>query len=130
VDAIEVAVALVERNGRWLLARRGVDTHLPDVWEFPGGKREPGESLEECLRRELREELGVDSEVGPLRAVVHHAYPDRTVLLHFYDCRIAGEPVVAPPSELRFASLDEMRALPMPEANGAVLAMLGSAASG
>jgi 8-oxo-dGTP diphosphatase len=54
------------------------------LWEFPGGKREPGETFEQCLVREIREELGVEISVGKLFESVTHAYPEKTVHLGFY----------------------------------------------
>jgi 8-oxo-dGTP diphosphatase len=88
---VEVAAALVrDPTGRYLLTQRLPDTHLAGRWEFPGGKREAGETLEECLARELREELNVDIAVGDKAEVVRWEYPDKTVVLHFYHCRITG----------------------------------------
>ncbi|MBI1851633.1 MAG: (deoxy)nucleoside triphosphate pyrophosphohydrolase [Planctomycetes bacterium] len=122
---LEIALALIESEGRYLVARRPPGVPLEGAWEFPGGKREPGESLEDCARREVREEIGVDVQVGALRAVVHHAYPDRSVLLHFFDCSIvSGKPVSSAGGELRWASVDEMGVLPIPEANRTILSVL------
>ena len=121
----EISAALIEKNGRYLIARRPAGSHQAETWEFPGGKREADESLEECVRREVREEIGVEIEVGPLRAVIHHAYPGRTVLLHFFDCRIvSGEPRAAAGSEIRYATAEEMARLPIPEPNRNVLPAL------
>jgi mutator protein MutT len=90
-DVIEVAAALIQDDhGRYLLTRRRKGTHLEDLWEFPGGKREPGETLESCLVRELREELGADFEVDQEVETVRWAYPEKTVVLHFYRCRVTG----------------------------------------
>jgi mutator protein MutT len=84
---IEVAAGLVFRDGRLLITRRHPDSHLGGLWEFPGGKREPGETFEQCLIRELREELGIEIEVGRLLESVTHHYPEKTVRLEFYLCR-------------------------------------------
>src|SRR5256885_17112283 len=59
-QTIQVAAGLILHEGRYLITRRKAGTHLGGLWEFPGGKREPGESLEACLRRELREGIGVE----------------------------------------------------------------------
>src|SRR2546425_13123601 len=91
-DAIvEVAAALIrDEAGRYLITRRVESSHLACLWEFPGGKREPGETLEQCLRRELAEELGADFIVGEKVETVTWRYPEKTVALHFYRCRLAA----------------------------------------
>ena len=85
-EALEVVAAVVRRGEEILICRRPEGKHLAGLWEFPGGKVENGESPEEALARELREELEVEVEVGSLRWETRHAYPDRTVHLRFYDC--------------------------------------------
>jgi len=81
---LEVTAGLITRQGRWLITRRPPGTHMAGLWEFPGGKQDPGESLEACLIREVEEETGMRIRVtGPERAVVHR-YPERTVRLHFF----------------------------------------------
>jgi mutator protein MutT len=84
---IDVAAALVFRDGKLLITLRHVDAHLGGLWEFPGGKREPNETFEACLTRELREELGIEVAIGELVESLTHAYADRTVHLKFYRCR-------------------------------------------
>ena len=83
---IEVAAGVIFRDSRVLITQRRKDDHLGGLWEFPGGKREPSESYEDCLRRELREELGIEVEVGEVLASLTHAYPDKTVHLEFFRC--------------------------------------------
>ena len=84
---IDVAAALVFRDGKVLITQRHADAHLGGLWEFPGGKREPNEAFEACLQRELREELGIEVAVGELVESLTHAYPEKTVHLKFYRCR-------------------------------------------
>jgi len=84
---IAVAAALVFRDGKLLITQRPADAHLGGLWEFPGGKREPDETFEECLVRELREELGIEVAVGELVESLTHDYPEKTVHLRFYRCR-------------------------------------------
>ena len=87
---IEVAAGLVFHGGLLLVAQRRLEDHLGGLWEFPGGKRNPLETFEECLRRELMEELGVEIEVGELLGTVRHAYPERLVMLKFFRCGLIG----------------------------------------
>jgi mutator protein MutT len=89
---IEVSAALIFRHGKLLITRRHANVHLGGLWEFPGGKREPNETFEQCLIRELREELGVEVEVGKLFEEISHAYARKTVHLKFFTCKlISGE---------------------------------------
>jgi mutator protein MutT len=85
--SIEVAAALVFRQGQLLITQRHPNAHLGGLWEFPGGKREPNETFEQCLIRELREELGIEVAVGELVESLTHEYPEKTVHLRFYRCR-------------------------------------------
>ena len=78
---------LVFRDGKLLITQRHADAHLGGLWEFPGGKREGNETFEECLKRELREELGIEVEVGEVLESLTHAYPEKTVALKFFRCR-------------------------------------------
>ena len=90
----KLVVCALARNdaGEVLLSQRRGDQDLPLWWEFPGGKVERGESPEEALARELREELGVEAKVGRIWDVLFHAYPNYDVYLLVYECRIVGEP--------------------------------------
>ncbi len=87
MKAIEVAAGLVFRDAKLLITQRHPAAHLGGLWEFPGGKREPGETFEQCLERELREELGIEVAVGELVESLTHAYPEKTVHLRFFRCR-------------------------------------------
>ena len=90
---LTVVAAVTEREGRVMLCQRRPGAHNALKWEFPGGKIEPGESPEEALARELREELGIEVNVGRIRDAVYYRYPDRDVLVLFYGCRVrTGEP--------------------------------------
>jgi mutator protein MutT len=94
VETVEVAAALIQDGtGRYLIARRREGTHLTGLWEFPGGKREANETLEACLRRELFEELNGEFEVGEKVDTVRWEYPEKTVVLHFYRCRLERGPI-------------------------------------
>src|SRR5580698_8689421 len=84
---IEVSAALIFRDKKLLVAQRHANAHLGGLWEFPGGKREAGETFEQCLVREIREELGIEISVGKLFEEITHAYPEKTVCLKFFTCR-------------------------------------------
>lgn len=121
---IVVIAAVVEREGRFLLTRRLDGTHLEGRWEFPGGKCEDGERHDDCLRRELVEELGVAAQVGDEILTVEHAYPERTVRLHFRRCRLEGDPVPQLGQEMKWASRAELSTLEFPDADRDLIAML------
>ncbi len=118
---IVVTAAVVEREGRVLVTRRPEGTHLAGHWEFPGGKCEDGESLEECLVREIREELGVGIVVGPQVFEVEHAYPERAVRLHFFACELRGEPRPLLGQQMRWVTREELARLPFPAADRALI---------
>jgi mutator protein MutT len=119
-----VTAAVIERGGRYFVTRRQHDVHLGGCWEFPGGKREPGESDEASLAREIREELGAEITILRRLLSVSHAYPERAVELHFYACELHGAPVARLGQEMRWASREELRALPFPPADAELIDML------
>ena len=121
VTALVVAAAVVERDGRFLVTRRQQGVHLEGYWEFPGGKCEPGESIADCLVRELWEELAVVGRVGEeLFAVTHH-YVDRDVELHFFACALAGEPAPQLGQTMRWVPREELRTLTFPPADAELI---------
>jgi 8-oxo-dGTP diphosphatase len=124
VPSLVVVAAVIERDGRFLLTLRPAGTHLADHWEFPGGKCQPHESHAEALRRELHEELDIVADVGALLHEVTHAYPDRTVTLHFYACDYLGEPKGMIGQQVRWVPRAELAALPFPEADADLIARL------
>ena len=125
---IDVAAALIFRDGKVLITRRHAGSHLGGLWEFPGGKREPGESFEQCLFRELREELGVESSVGDLFEEVTHAYPEKTVRLKFFISRLAqGEPRPLGCAAVKWVSQSELDEYAFPAADAKLLEKLRDA---
>lgn len=87
---LHVACAIIEQEGKVLAAQRSATMTLPLKWEFPGGKIEAGESPEECLVRELKEELGVSVSIGAALSPATHCYTDFTVTLYPFTCRLSG----------------------------------------
>lgn len=85
-----VTAGIIRRGDRVLVTRRPEGVHLSGFWEFPGGKQEPEESLEACLKREIQEELGTAVRAGERLFVVEHEYEDKRVTLHFFDCTLLG----------------------------------------
>ena len=118
VPHYDVAAAVtIGADGRVLVAQRRADDMLGGLWEFPGGKREPGETLPECLIREMREELGVEVEVtegdSPL-IVIKHAYTHFRITLHAFRCQlVSGEPRCLDCAAFRWVDVAELDALPM-----------------
>jgi mutator protein MutT len=99
------------------------------VWEFPGGKCEPGESHEACLARELTEELGVRAAIGDEIVVIEHAYPDRTVRLHFRRCEIAGEPQALLGQQIQWVAREALDSLEFPAADRALIDRLATSSA-
>ena len=87
-NCTEVSAALIFHMGKLLITQRHAKSHLGGLWEFPGGKREPDETFEQCLVREIREELGIEVEVGELFEDISHAYAEKTVRLKFFVCKL------------------------------------------
>lgn len=121
-----VAAAVTTRaDGRVLLAQRNLDDMLGGLWEFPGGKLEDGETLPDCLAREMCEELGVTVEVGERLTRIEHAYTHFRMTLHAFRCRlIAGEPRCLDCADFRWALPAEMAELPMSVADRKIVQAL------
>ncbi len=117
-EPIQVAAALILHEGRYLITRRKAGVHLEGLWEFPGGKREQGESLVECLRREVREELGIEVTGPVLFQIIRHDYPEKAVELHFFRCSIQdGQPRPLGCDDLRWVTPEELPRFPLPLAD-------------
>ena len=129
IAPIVVLAAVIERDGHFLMTRRLKGTHLAGKWEFPGGKCEPGEAHNACLARELDEELGVRSEIGEEIFTVEHAYPERTVRLHFHRATLLGEPSPQQNQEMRWVERSDLRTLELPEADQGLVDLLSNVPS-
>lgn len=117
--------AMVERSGRYLITQRRPTAVLPLLWEFPGGKVEPGESDTTALRREMKHRLGVDVEVGSMISNVSHPYENYTVELQLYECRLLSEELSAVNVHaFRWASSGEFEQYPFTPADDASMAKL------
>ncbi|MBI5776947.1 MAG: 8-oxo-dGTP diphosphatase MutT [Nitrospirae bacterium] len=127
---VQVAAGLIVREGHYLIARRKAGTHLGGLWEFPGGKREEGESLEACLRRELREELGIDVTAPVQFRVIRHEYREKTVELHFFRCAIGGGEVKSLEcEEFRWVAPEDLSSYEFPPADRPLIEALQSVRS-
>jgi A/G-specific adenine glycosylase len=119
------AAVTIGPDARALVAQRHADDMLGGLWEFPGGKCEDGETLPECLAREMREELGVEVEVSERLTVVKHAYTHFRITLHAFRCRVvAGEPRCLDCAAFRWVSPAELDALPMSAADRKIAQVL------
>lgn len=123
-----IAIAVVERDGRFLIGQRSADGPLPGLWEFPGGKVEPGETPEQAAVRECREETGLDVAVVALYDRVVYRYAHGDVELHFFACR----PLVAdqtPADRFRWAPAEELSRYEFPPANARLVERLAESRS-
>jgi mutator protein MutT len=122
---VRVVAAIIRREGQILITRRPDNVHLAGLWEFPGGKVEPDESLQTALRREIQEELGVEIEVLDERFQIQHDYPARSVELHFFEARIlSGAPKPLDVADIRWVSPSDLDQFDFPEADRELISLL------
>jgi mutator protein MutT len=127
MPAVEVAAGLVFREGKLLITQRLAGSHLGGLWEFPGGKREPNETFEACVARELLEELGIEVAVEGLIESLTHIYPEKTVRLLFFRCRWQQhEPQTLGCAAFRWVSAAELAGYEFPAADARLLDRLRS----
>ena len=122
----DVTAAVIRRaDGQMLIAQRPLDGMLGGLWEFPGGKREPGETLRDCVAREIREELGIDIRVGPQLATVRHGYTHFRITLYAFACEIVrGEPQALGCAAWTWATLDDLDRYAFPVTDQQIIARL------
>ena len=119
---IVVAAAIIRQDEHFLLARRKPESDLGGLWEFPGGKKEPGETLEVCLRREVKEELGVEISEPQFFHTLQHQYPEKQVELHFFTCTIIqGHPQALDCAEIAWVPKHQLVSYEFPPADVPVL---------
>jgi 8-oxo-dGTP diphosphatase len=121
------AVALIDADGRVLLAQRPPGKSMAGLWEFPGGKVEPGETPEAALIRELQEELGISTHASCLAPLTFasHSYPDFHLLMPLFACRRwQGTPRAREGQTLKWARVQDLRDYPMPPADVPLIAIL------
>ena len=122
-----VTAAVLGRDGKVLLAKRPSKGLLGGMWEFPGGKIEANESLEACLEREIREELGVAIKVGQPFGVYQHAYTHFRITLHAFLCELSnGEPRPIEAAELAWVAPAELTLYPMGKVDRQIARKLAS----
>ena len=123
-ERIIVVAAVIERDGRFLVARRLKGTHLAGYWEFPGGKVHDDETQEEALRREIAEEL--NAGISNMRKIFHtaHEYLERVVELHFYRGELSDQPQPVLGQELRWITREEFGSLEFPPADAELISGL------
>lgn len=119
LPSIRVVAAVVERDGLYLITQRRAEAVLGGLWEFPGGRVEPGESDEAALHRELRERLGVEAHIGPKLVERHTAYGDYEVTLVLHAATLDSNPRLdrSRVADLRWVRSDEFEQYPFPAAD-------------
>lgn len=122
----DVAAGIIwNKNGRLLIAQRPLEGLLGGLWEFPGGKVEPGESLPDCLQRELREELAIEVRVGDLFTVVRHGFTHFRITMHTFTCHyISGPPQAIGVRDWAWVTLEQLEGYSFGKADREVIAAL------
>lgn len=122
---IPVVAGLMKKGSQVLVGQRPENHSLAGQWEFPGGKIELGESPEEALARELREEIGIEAQIGELKLAVTHCYEDVGIIILFYDVSYwKGEPKANHHAQIEWVYPEELKTRSIPEANRRILHQL------
>ena len=122
---LNIPVAVIIEGPKILISQRTADDSFGGYWEFPGGKVETGETMEQCLVREITEELGVQIEITRKRMVISHPYPHRMIRLHCYDCRLtSGEPRAIECADWKWVLPEELTGFLFPPASARLIQSL------
>jgi mutator protein MutT len=119
----QIGVAVIwDRAGKILIDRRRTSGTMGGLWEFPGGKIEPGETVEDCIRREIQEELAIEITVGKHLISIDHTYPTFQLILIVHHCQhISGIPQPLESEEIRWVSVSDLDKYQFPAANIAII---------
>jgi mutator protein MutT len=127
-DWINVSAGVIFRHGLLLITRRPADSHLGGLWEFPGGKCQSGETDEDCLKRELMEELGIEVPIVELLDTIEHVYPEKAVRLKFFRCTWQkNEPKAIGCHDFAWIGANQLGDYQFPEADAKLLQKLRDA---
>ena len=111
MKSIEVSLAIIIRNSKVFITQRGYGDYI-DKWEFPGGKLEAGESGEECIIREIKEELDADIEVISFLNTIEYTYPSFHLIMHNYICKLKNDHLSLLEHEAaKFVNIDELSSI-------------------
>lgn len=121
---LKVVAGFLKRGDKFLLVRRPVDKERGGLWEFPGGKVEDGETLEEAIKRELKEELGIKSKVKRFIGKTIYRYPEREIELILFEVEFEEEPVLKEALELKWVNFEEIKELELCPADKRLLESL------
>lgn len=122
----QIGVAVINnQQGKILIDRRKAGGEMGGLWEFPGGKIEPGETIEECIKREIKEELGIEIKIGDRLTTITHTYKNFNVTLYVHDCQyLSGEPQPLECEEIHWVNPSDMNQYQFPQANIQIINLL------
>jgi mutator protein MutT len=122
---INVVAAVIWKDGEILITKRRSNVHLANLWEFPGGKVESGESLESALLREIQEEIGIKIRIDDEFLAIDHDYPTKPVRLHFFNCTLLeGDPRPLDVADLRWVKPSDLDNYEFPPADDELISQL------
>lgn len=124
----QIGVAVIRnQQGKILIDRRRKQGEMGGLWEFPGGKIESNETVEECIKREIKEELSLEIAVGKCLTVVNHSYSTFEITLFVHECQyLGGKPQLIACDEISWVNLEELNQYNFPEANQEIIATLNN----